>query len=190
MIRMMIVVFLFFKQKTADELRIIDWSSDVCSSDLKGAAANVSNAATAVDPLLSPEKGLAVALGMKQRFWDGRLSFDIALYHQVIKNIQQTSSRPNQLFTDLINAGELRSDGVEVNMAASPIRGLKLTLGGAYTDARYHGGRYPCNPTDLATNSPKCDVNGIKSLTGEQAYGTPKYKITSAVDYDYDLDGP
>src|SRR3546814_14533913 len=52
--------------------------------------------------------------------------------------------------------------------------GLKLTLGGAYTDARYHGGRYPCNPTDLATNSPKCDVNGIESLTGEQAYGTPK----------------
>src|SRR3546814_32119 len=26
--------FLFFKQKTADELRISDWSSDVCSSDL------------------------------------------------------------------------------------------------------------------------------------------------------------
>src|SRR3546814_5537545 len=76
-----------------------------------------------------------------------------------------------------------------LNMAASPARGLKLTLGGAYTDARYHGGRYPCNPTDLATNSPKCDMNGIKSLTGEQAYGTPKYKITSAVDYDYDLDG-
>src|SRR3546814_9606294 len=27
-------LFLFFKQKTAYELRIIDWSSDVCSSDL------------------------------------------------------------------------------------------------------------------------------------------------------------
>src|SRR3546814_4013746 len=26
--------FLFFKQKTADEMRISDWSSDVCSSDL------------------------------------------------------------------------------------------------------------------------------------------------------------
>src|SRR3546814_12390976 len=25
----------FFKQKTADEMRISDWSSDVCSSDLK-----------------------------------------------------------------------------------------------------------------------------------------------------------
>src|SRR3546814_3677355 len=28
-------VFFFFKQKTAYELRISDWSSDVCSSDLR-----------------------------------------------------------------------------------------------------------------------------------------------------------
>src|SRR3546814_6674950 len=34
----MLIVFLcffFFKQKTADEMRISDWSSDVCSSDLQ-----------------------------------------------------------------------------------------------------------------------------------------------------------
>src|SRR3546814_3644382 len=30
----MIRVFFFFKQKTAYEMRISDWSSDVCSSDL------------------------------------------------------------------------------------------------------------------------------------------------------------
>src|SRR3546814_9943016 len=30
------VVFFFFKQKTAYEMRIRDWSSDVCSSDLLG----------------------------------------------------------------------------------------------------------------------------------------------------------
>src|SRR3546814_10640432 len=32
-------VFFFFKQKTAYELRISDWSSDVCSSDLAVARA-------------------------------------------------------------------------------------------------------------------------------------------------------
>src|SRR3546814_4556458 len=32
------VVFFFFKQKTAYEMRISDWSSDVCSSDLIKAA--------------------------------------------------------------------------------------------------------------------------------------------------------
>src|SRR3546814_1002835 len=30
------IFFFFFKQKTAYELRISDWSSDVCSSDLIG----------------------------------------------------------------------------------------------------------------------------------------------------------
>src|SRR3546814_15211482 len=33
---MMCFCFFFFKQKTAYEMRISDWSSDVCSSDLRG----------------------------------------------------------------------------------------------------------------------------------------------------------
>src|SRR3546814_3845040 len=32
--------FFFFKQKTAYEMRISDWSSDVCSSDLTAGAAD------------------------------------------------------------------------------------------------------------------------------------------------------
>src|SRR3546814_1909696 len=31
-----LLLFFFFKQKTAYEMRISDWSSDVCSSDLAG----------------------------------------------------------------------------------------------------------------------------------------------------------
>src|SRR3546814_10487634 len=33
---LLFVIFFFFKQKTAYEMRISDWSSDVCSSDLLG----------------------------------------------------------------------------------------------------------------------------------------------------------
>src|SRR3546814_16259928 len=32
----LVCLFFFFKQKTAYEMRISDWSSDVCSSDLLG----------------------------------------------------------------------------------------------------------------------------------------------------------
>src|SRR3546814_7929935 len=32
-----VLLFFFFKQKTAYEMRISDWSSDVCSSDLRDA---------------------------------------------------------------------------------------------------------------------------------------------------------
>src|SRR3546814_12765 len=35
----MFFIVIFFKQKTAYEMRISDWSSDVCSSDLIGAIA-------------------------------------------------------------------------------------------------------------------------------------------------------
>src|SRR3546814_5089712 len=35
----MFIVFFFFKQKTAYEMRISDWSSDVCSSDLLASVA-------------------------------------------------------------------------------------------------------------------------------------------------------
>src|SRR3546814_6264471 len=40
-----IVLFFFFKQKTAYEMRISDWSSDVCSSDLRSSRARSRTAA-------------------------------------------------------------------------------------------------------------------------------------------------
>src|SRR3546814_9141917 len=42
------LVLFFFKQKTAYEMRISDWSSDVCSSDLREAHAVVERAAVTV----------------------------------------------------------------------------------------------------------------------------------------------
>src|SRR3546814_10024264 len=40
--------FFFFKQKTAYEMRISDWSSDVCSSDLPDTAAKMAQPMTLV----------------------------------------------------------------------------------------------------------------------------------------------
>src|SRR3546814_16610625 len=37
-----VLIFFFFKQKTAYEMRISDWSSDVCSSDLLAAVPSAS----------------------------------------------------------------------------------------------------------------------------------------------------
>src|SRR3546814_18203979 len=54
---MFCIVCFFFKQKTAYEMRISDWSSDVCSSDLFQDATGIANA-----PLPDLGPGLA-ALG-------------------------------------------------------------------------------------------------------------------------------
>src|SRR3546814_1639175 len=52
----MINVFFFFKQKTAYEMRISDWSSDVCSSDLAEIKAE---AASWQVPGIDPDTGEA-----------------------------------------------------------------------------------------------------------------------------------
>src|SRR3546814_4685152 len=54
----MVVVFFFFKQKTAYDMRISDWSSDVCSSDLM----------TALAPLLRGDGDR----GLVDQVWFGR----------------------------------------------------------------------------------------------------------------------
>src|SRR3546814_14105060 len=43
--------FFFFKQKTAYEMRISDWSSDVCSSDLSRGPGMIGNACLDTPPL-------------------------------------------------------------------------------------------------------------------------------------------
>src|SRR3546814_19221642 len=53
--------FFFFKQKTAYEMRISDWSSDVCSSDLLRAARTSGPPGRVPPPMRTePEAGLAV----------------------------------------------------------------------------------------------------------------------------------
>src|SRR3546814_10501964 len=59
--------FFFFKQKTAYEMRISDWSSDVCSSDLQiGLEARLSG--VELRPRAQAEEGrLLVGLAHRQR---------------------------------------------------------------------------------------------------------------------------
>src|SRR3546814_11485351 len=55
--------FFFFKQKTAYEMRISDWSSDVCSSDLRGRVTRALNMGVrAINGLLTVGEGQRVAI--------------------------------------------------------------------------------------------------------------------------------
>src|SRR3546814_3871281 len=55
--------FFFFKQKTAYEMRISDWSSDVCSSDLDAIPALAWAAVLRVDVALEQAHVLGLQLG-------------------------------------------------------------------------------------------------------------------------------
>src|SRR3546814_10701613 len=68
--------FFFFKQKTAYEMRISDWSSDVCSSDLDHVAAIGMEAKLAVGERarVGGEEGAAAVLDLPVTLQIGRAS--------------------------------------------------------------------------------------------------------------------
>src|SRR3546814_1900142 len=53
----LIAIVFFFKQKTAYEMRISDWSSDVCSSDLRDGVQRV-------EPEIEADRRVAGVLGL------------------------------------------------------------------------------------------------------------------------------
>src|SRR3546814_7295127 len=84
---MLAVVVFFFKQKTAYEMRISDWSSDVCSSDLAGDDRRARAAARAL--------AAAPAARRAGRGADGRLRLRRAVaatHHRLCDQLRRTAA--------------------------------------------------------------------------------------------------
>src|SRR3546814_4391656 len=82
------LAIVFFKQKTAYEMRISDWSSDVCSSDLPESmlaeVPAVLDALLATDPSLRPLIG-QLDRNQRSRAWnDGK----VTAHHGIIPTLE------------------------------------------------------------------------------------------------------
>src|SRR3546814_1549527 len=71
-----VAVIFFFKQKTAYEMRISDWSSDVCSSDLEDALDALASAAMG-SPYHARLFGMSAALVTEAAARDRMLLSDV-----------------------------------------------------------------------------------------------------------------
>src|SRR3546814_8021813 len=67
------IFFFFFKQKTAYEMRISDWSSDVCSSDL-GVALLTSDGE--LEPVDTREPALAACIRQQRQLAKGHIAVE------------------------------------------------------------------------------------------------------------------
>jgi iron complex outermembrane receptor protein len=84
-----------------------------------------------------PEKLLSFELGTKGQFFDNHLNLSLAVYHSIYKDFQAGVFVPELVTTNIINAGEAKFTGIELEGTLRPFDNLSLNFGYGYVDARY-----------------------------------------------------
>jgi iron complex outermembrane receptor protein len=80
----------------------------------------------------------------------------------------------------LSNIGKVRSRGVELELQALPLQGLRLALNGSFNDAVYRSyANAPCAAEKIAAGLTVCD------LSGSQVVGAPKWIASTSIGYEH-----
>ena len=114
------------------------------------------------DQLISYEAGFKFSTG------DNVLSVDAAIFHTDWSNVQAQTSAGG--FNYIVNGGDAISQGGEVTVRLTPIRGLTFGLNGAYTDAH------------LTENAPAAG-----GLSGDRLPFVPDFSGSFTANYSWEL---
>ena len=90
----------------------------------------------------------------------------------------------------LNNAGTLLAQGVEADLMAIPLSGLRLDGGFAFNDARYKGDyAVACYPLEAQGTSGDnvCLPDGSTNVSGNQLALAPRFTATMAANYEHPL---
>ncbi len=112
--------------------------------------------------------------GVKTQFLNGMLSANVTVYRIINNNLAQTApytldGKPNSNTNIKMLSGETTSDGVEIDLAASPLKGLNITAGYSYNYLRY-------TKTDTTVGSFK---------TGERLVNNPAHTANGSIFYTF-----
>lgn len=112
-------------------------------------------------------------LGVKNEFFNGLLSANLTLYRIRNNNLAQTAPElkdgtPNNNTSIKQLSGGTRSDGAEIDLASHPLKGLDITAGYSYNDARITAapnstGSYKAG--EVLVNNPKHTANATAFYT-------------------------
>ncbi|RFZ84294.1 TonB-dependent siderophore receptor [Mucilaginibacter terrenus] len=117
-------------------------------------------------------------LGVKNDFLNGNLSVNVTAYRIQNSNLAQTAPfqadgiTPNTNTNIKVLSGQTKSDGVELDIAGHPVKGLDVLAGYSYTNARY---------TKTST------VPG-SNIAGQPLLNVPKHTANASIFYNF-LDG-
>jgi len=123
-------------------------------------------------PLYSykPEYSNNIEVGTKHVFFNNRVQFNVSLFYIHLNDAQVPTLVLPQAITITKNAGTLTSKGIDVHVAAMPVKGLQIEYNLGVTNAKY---------TNLKLASNGAEVN----LTGNKQIYTPSHTSMLALQY-------
>jgi iron complex outermembrane receptor protein len=141
--------------------------------------------------LVAPEIPTDYEVGFHATLLERRLQVNGTLFDETFKNFQATAYDATANATTLVNAGELRSRGAELETLATPTRGLNLSANLTYTDAEFTNfPDAPCYPGQTTAAGSRCHAFGassVQSLAGEPLNNAPRWSLTLGASYTHAL---
>jgi len=124
-----------------------------------------------------PETAWNYEVGLKSQFMDNRVQFNVAAFWMDVKDIQVfvqdvTSSRVD-------NADGATIRGIEAELIAIPVDGLRLNLEGMYQEAKYK---------DYITNDSRHPVFLLENNKGNRLVQTPKWTLNMGAEYAFETE--
>jgi iron complex outermembrane receptor protein len=84
-----------------------------------------------------PEDVISYEAGVKSQFNDNRSRLNAAVYYNDYDDLQVSQLRPGVVFTDILNAGNAVTQGLELEFSTLLTERLKLDMFYAYIDAEF-----------------------------------------------------
>ena len=156
-----------------------DWTPDILtyasySQGFKSGGYDI-RATTAVSSATPyrPQVTTTYEVGLKSKLFDSRFTANLAVFYNRIKDFQVRATDVVTKENQLLNAGDANSRGVELELAAVPIDGLKLTGSVAWLKTGY----------DTFTANLPANVAGRTTLLGLDFPFAPKWQIAGSASY-------
>ena len=154
---------------TEDVMLFATWSTGY-----KSGGFNSSGGAEALGEerrIFGPEESMNYELGVKSKLLDGSMTANATLYRTDLDNFQDLGF--DGLSFVVINAGEVRQQGIEADINWVPIDPLRIVAGIGYLDSEYLSFK----------GAPPLPGGVVQDLTGERRNFSPEWQTSLAVDW-------
>lgn len=127
--------------------------------------------------LLRPETTRSLEIGVIGALVPDKLTLQADVFRAQVSDFQTQAYDDANATSYLMNAGDYRSQGIEVALRAQPLDRLDLVISGIVNDARYTDHHRALCPPEITTAF--CD------LTGQRVFNAPKQILALSARYNW-----